>query len=86
MDNVPSLAYPFLFLGRRLVFILLLIGNDTQVQLIRFQVIQVLMIAYLGFARPFKETRANRSEIAREAYLLSLAYFMPICTEYVADP
>ena len=84
-DSFISLTYPFMFLGRRLILIIMFITNYGEIELLTFGLLQILVIAYTGFCRPFASTGANREEMRKEIFLLSLTHFMPLFTEYVPD-
>ena len=41
---------------------------------------------YYSYAQPFADSHANRNEMVKESFLLTLCMFMPIYTDYVPDP
>ena len=44
------------------------------------------MVVYYIFVKPFDGLALNRAEMMKETFLLSLAWFMPVFTEYVDYP
>ena len=69
-DSNLSLAYLFVFLGRRLALILLFIHNESQTQLLVFPVLQVFVGAYLAFIRSSTTATANLQCIIGQAALI----------------
>ena len=79
------LTFPFIFLGRRLILLLLIFGNQIHTQFISFGVMQVLLICYCSFVQPFRGVWENRTEMIKETFFLQFTYFIPIFTDYVTN-
>ena len=84
-DSWIALTFPFVFFGRRLYLIAMYIINHSEFELMTFAMVQVFLIIYYTFARPFSAPGANESEIMKESFLLLLCSFIPIYTDYVPD-
>ena len=80
-----AIIYPFLFIVRRLVFMITVVWFDYFVwlQISTQFALCIMMIMYLGFIWPFKSAFITWMEITNELAVLLLCYFMFTFTDWI---
>ena len=82
------MAYPTVFMLRRLIFamtiVLLWKQNFFQIQIVVFKTSMVM--AFTGQVRPFRFPEQNKAEVFNEVMCLISTYGLIIFTDFVSDP
>ena len=81
-----TLSLPLIVWLRSLSLVLLLLSDNTSVQLLVYRLTLLLFLIYLFHQLPYSAREKHLDETVNNLFLLCNCFLMPLFTEYVADP
>lgn len=85
--NRWALLYNSFFIGRRLIFalIIVMLKDHQALQVIFFFYQCLIVFVYIIHAKPFDDSQLNKIELFNEACILTTAYHLLVFTDFIPD-